>query len=80
VAHDSPFLSPSSSTIPIIRLLLSDDQPIFRHGLAILLADEADLDVVGQADDGHEAICPVDAPVSSEVCLSREKKVEIGGD
>ncbi len=40
----------------MIRLLLVDDQDIFRQGLAALLTVEADLEVAGQARNGHEAI------------------------
>lgn len=39
-----------------IRLLLVDDQSLFRQGLASLLALEDDLEVVGQANQGREAI------------------------
>jgi DNA-binding NarL/FixJ family response regulator len=39
-----------------IRVLLVDDQPLFREGLASLLALEEDLDIVGQANHGKEAI------------------------
>jgi DNA-binding NarL/FixJ family response regulator len=40
----------------MIRLLLVDDQEMFRQGLASLLTLEDDLDVVGQASDGEMAI------------------------
>ncbi|MBD2075817.1 response regulator transcription factor [Phormidium sp. FACHB-592] len=40
----------------MIRLLLVDDQPLFRQGLASLLALETDLEVVGQACDGQAAL------------------------
>ena len=39
-----------------VRLLIVDDQPIIRRGLALMLAAESDVDVVGQASDGAEAI------------------------
>ncbi len=40
----------------MIRLLLVDDQDIFRQGLAALLSVEADLEVIGQTRNGKEAI------------------------
>ncbi len=40
----------------MIRLLLVDDQALFRQGLASLLSLEDDLEVVGQASHGQEAI------------------------
>ena len=40
----------------MIRLLLADDQPLFRQGLASLLSLEEDLEVVGEANHGKEAI------------------------
>lgn len=40
----------------MIRLLLVDDQPIFRQGLSSLLDLEEDLSVVGEASHGQEAI------------------------
>jgi len=39
-----------------IRLLVVDDQPLIRRGLAVMLATEPGIDVVGQAADGEEAI------------------------
>jgi DNA-binding NarL/FixJ family response regulator len=39
-----------------IRLLLVDDQALFREGLRILLSVHADLEVVGEAADGKEAV------------------------
>ncbi len=39
-----------------LRLLIVDDQPIIRRGLALMLASEPGVDVVGQAADGLEAI------------------------
>jgi DNA-binding NarL/FixJ family response regulator len=40
----------------MIRLLIADDQPLVRNGLALLLDAEPDIDVVGVAADGVEAL------------------------
>lgn len=40
----------------MIRLLLVDDQDIFRQGLATLLSTEEDLKVIAQANNGNSAI------------------------
>ena len=39
-----------------IRVLLADDHPAFRLGLERLLSEQEDIAVVGQAEDGEEAI------------------------
>ncbi|GBD29291.1 Transcriptional regulatory protein LiaR [bacterium HR32] len=39
-----------------IRLLLADDQVLFRQGLRTILESEPDLEVVGEAGDGLEAV------------------------
>jgi two-component system, NarL family, response regulator NreC len=39
-----------------IRVLLADDHPILRSGLRLLLGAEPDMVVVGEANDGHEAV------------------------
>lgn len=39
-----------------LRLLIVDDQPLIRRGLAMMLATEAGIEIVGQAADGLEAI------------------------
>jgi len=40
----------------MIRILIADDHPVVRTGLQGMLAGEADLDVVGEARDGQEAL------------------------
>ena len=39
-----------------IRVLITDDHAIVRKGLTVLLATERDLKVVGEAQDGQEAV------------------------
>ena len=39
-----------------IRVLLVDDQPIVRQGLHLLLEQQEDIDIVGEAGDGWEAM------------------------
>ncbi|NEB79923.1 response regulator transcription factor [Streptomyces sp. SID14478] len=39
-----------------VRVLLVDDQPLVRSGLRVLIADTDDLEVVGEAGDGAEAV------------------------
>ena len=39
-----------------IRVLLADDQPLLRHGFALILDAQADIEVIGQAADGAEAV------------------------
>jgi DNA-binding NarL/FixJ family response regulator len=40
----------------MIRVLLADDQQLVRTGLRMILCAEPDLDIVGEASDGAEAI------------------------
>ncbi|MFD0402323.1 response regulator [Kitasatospora sp. NPDC127121] len=40
----------------MIRVVLVDDQPLIRTGLRVLIADTPDLEVVGEAGNGAEAV------------------------
>ena len=39
-----------------VRVVLVDDQPLIRAGLRVLIADTPDLEIVGEAGDGAEAV------------------------
>ncbi len=42
--------------MPKIRIMIADDNEILREGMRLLLEQEDDLEVVGEAGDGEEAI------------------------
>jgi DNA-binding NarL/FixJ family response regulator len=52
----------------MIRVLVVDDQPLVRAGLQTLLGEEADIDVVGDAANGEEAVAAV-ANLTPDVVL-----------
>jgi DNA-binding NarL/FixJ family response regulator len=39
-----------------IKVLIADDHPVVRDGLRLILDRRADIDVVGEAEDGHAAV------------------------
>ena len=45
-----------SSNTPTVRVLIADDQTLFRVGLARLLEEDERVKIVGQAGDGAEAV------------------------
>ena len=49
-------LAPSPELDAPIRVILADDHPILRSGLRLLLGAEPDLEVVGEANNGLEAV------------------------
>ncbi|MGD1859596.1 MAG: response regulator [Leptolyngbyaceae cyanobacterium] len=67
----------------MIRILLVDDQTIIRQGLANLLAAQPDLTVVGDAENGQQAVEKVaalyDTPNQPDVILMDVRMPEIDG-
>ncbi|MGD1930372.1 MAG: response regulator [Leptolyngbyaceae cyanobacterium] len=68
---------------PMIRILLVDDQTIIRQGLANLLAAQPDLTVVGDAENGQQAVEQVaslyNTPRQPDVVLMDVRMPEIDG-
>ncbi|MEM7586582.1 MAG: response regulator transcription factor [Acidobacteriota bacterium] len=61
-----------------IRVLLVDDQALFREGLSTLLSVHDDLRVVGEASDGQEALARV-AELEPKVVLMDLRMPNLGG-
>ncbi len=61
-----------------IRLLIVDDHPVVRDGLRGMLAGDPDLEVVGEAADGAEALRLV-GPLRPDVILMDLRMPGMGG-
>jgi DNA-binding NarL/FixJ family response regulator len=74
-----------------IRTLIADDHELFRRGLRMVLDDEPDIDVVGEAGDGESAVAmarehapdvvvmDVRMPIRSGIEAARAIKEELPG-
>ncbi|MER5222241.1 response regulator transcription factor [Streptomyces flaveus] len=61
-----------------IRVLIADDQQMVRQGFSVLLNTQPDIDVVGQAVDGLDAVAQV-AELLPDVVLMDIRMPELGG-
>ena len=66
---DDPTPAPTNGAVEgHIRVLLVDDQPLLLSGFSMILSTEDDIEVVGQARNGQEAVAAV-AELSPDVVL-----------
>jgi DNA-binding NarL/FixJ family response regulator len=75
----------------VIKVLLAEDHAIVRQGLCSMIEKESDMEVVGQADDGREAveqarqlhpdvvIMDVSMPKMNGIEATRQIKADMGG-
>ncbi|MEZ0064608.1 DNA-binding NarL/FixJ family response regulator [Streptacidiphilus sp. MAP12-20] len=61
-----------------IRVMIADDQMMVRQGFSVLLNLEPDIEVVGQAVDGLDAVAKV-AELAPDVVLMDIRMPELGG-
>ncbi|MFF4103378.1 response regulator [Streptomyces sp. NPDC001903] len=61
-----------------VRVLLADDQPLVRSGLRVLMADTPDLEVVGEAANGAEAV-RMSAELAPDVVVMDIRMPEMDG-
>ena len=52
-----------------IRVVLVDDQPLFRAGIAMVLGSQPDLEIVGEAGDGDEVLALVERTTPDVVVM-----------
>jgi DNA-binding NarL/FixJ family response regulator len=61
-----------------IRVLVVDDHALFRRGLEMVLAQEPDIDVVGEAEDGAQAV-EMAAATTPDIVLMDVRMPKRGG-
>ncbi|MFC7880737.1 response regulator [Streptomyces sp. NPDC057376] len=71
-------MTSGSGTPGVIRVVIADDQQMVRQGFTVLLNTQADIEVIGQAVDGLDAVSKV-AELVPDVVLMDIRMPELGG-
>lgn len=58
-----------------IKVVIADDHPIFRSGLVSVFSQQSDIEIVGEAANGHEALSLIksseaDVAILDVICRS----------
>jgi DNA-binding NarL/FixJ family response regulator len=67
-----------STTGDVVRVLIADDQALFRRGLFVVLGTEDGIEVVAEAEDGEEAIAKA-AELAPDVVLMDVRMPRVSG-
>jgi DNA-binding NarL/FixJ family response regulator len=59
----------SPDAAPVIRVLIADDQAVFRRGLFVVLSSEPDIDIVAEAEDGSDAVAKAEETAPDVVLM-----------
>jgi DNA-binding NarL/FixJ family response regulator len=62
----------------VIRVVLADDHPMYRYGVAAVLADVPEIDLVGQASSGQELL-PLVESARPDVVLTDLRMPDLSG-
>ena len=61
-----------------IRILIADDHPIVRQGMELVIASQSDLELVGQATNGEEAVRLVNETCPDVIIMDLKMPVKDG--
>ena len=52
------------------KILIVDDHPVTRTGIRTILLDEGNIEIIGEAMDGRDAVKQVDAKTRAQTSLN----------
>lgn len=63
---------------PVVRVVIADDQALFRRGLLVVLGSEEGIEVVAEAEDGADAVAKVEE-LAPDVVLMDVRMPKVNG-
>ncbi len=74
----APSAPPPPSSVDTVRVLIADDQAVFRRGLYVVLSTEDNIEVVAEAENGEEAIAKTEE-LTPDVVLMDVRMPRVNG-